>query len=254
MQDDQERSGIRQSNPFLEAIFDGISEEIMVIDRNGSIQDVNKVFLNACGLPREKVIGKKCYAIRAMSGTLCQIGTQHCPLEKARETGERVELTHRYSATGGDQRELSRIMYPISAAGKSGQYFVEISTDVTEYRNLIRNLKSAKQRFSTILNTATDAIISIDKHHKIVLFNNAAQKIFGYTGEEILNKDLNILIPHQYGDHYRFVRRFLETKTPKVMGKNLKLTAFRKSGEEFPIELGLSFYETEEDITPLNND
>jgi len=249
MQDDQERSGIRQNNPFLEAIFDGISEEIMVIDRNGSIQDVNKVFLNACGLPREEVIGRKCYAIRARCGALCEIGTQHCPLEKARETGERVEVTHRYHVAGGDQRELSRIMYPISTSGKSGQYFVEISTDVTEYRNLIRNLKSAKQRFSTILNTATDAIISIDKHHKIVLFNNAAQRIFGYTSEEMLNKDLNILIPHQYGDHYRFVRRFLETKTPTVMGKDLKLTAFRKSGEEFPIELGLSFYETEEDIT-----
>jgi len=249
MQENQTSNGIRQGNLFLEAIFDGISEEIMVIDRNGSIQDVNKVFLNECGLAREAVIGRKCYAIRKLSGSLCHIGTQHCPLEKAKETGERVEVTHRYETTGGDQRELSRIMYPISAVGKSGQYFVEISTDVTEYRNLIRNLKAAKQRFSTILNTATDAIISINRHHKIVLFNSAAQRVFGYTGEEILNRDLNILIPPQYGDHYRFVRRFLESRTPKVIGNSLKLTAFRKSGEEFPIELGLSFYETEEDVT-----
>ncbi len=249
MEENQKRRGIRQSNLFLEAIFDSISEEIMVIDSDGSIQDVNKVFLDKCGLTREAVVGRKCYDIRALSGIPCHIGTQDCPIQKAKETGERVEITHRYGRLGIDEKELSRIMYPISARGEGGLYFVEISTDVTEYRNLIRKLKAEKKRFSTILDTATDAVISIDKNHKIILFNPAAQRIFGYSIEEALNKDLNMLIPPQYGDHSRFVSSFLETRTPQAIGKNLKLTAFRKSGEEFPIELGLSFYETEGDIT-----
>jgi len=249
MEENQKKRGIRQDNLFLEAIFDGISEEIMVIDPTGSIQDVNRVFLNECGLSREEVVGKKCYAISAMAGRFCHIGAQDCPLEKAKETGNRFEITHRYGTPGIDQRELSRIMYPISAGGESGQYFVEISTDVTEYRNLIRKLKAEKKRFSTILDTAKDAVISINMDHKIVLFNTAAQQIFGYSTEEVLNQDLNMLIPPQYGNHYRFVSRFLETRTPKIIGETLSLTAFRKGGEEFPIELGLSFYETEEDIT-----
>jgi len=249
MEENRQSNEIRQSNLFLQSIFDAISEEIMVIDPDGSIQDVNKVFLDGCRLKREEVIGRKCYAIRALSGSICHIGTQFCPLEKAKQTGERVEITHRYGEPGVDERELSRIMYPISAGGQVGPCFVEISTDVTEYRNLIRRLKAEKRRFSTILDTATDAVISIDKNHRIILFNAAAQRIFGYSSEEVLKKDLNILIPPQYGDHYRFVGRFLETRTPQVIGKNLKLTAFRKNGEEFPIELGLSFHETEEDIT-----
>jgi len=249
MKEDQKRRGIRQNDLFLEAIFDSISEEIMVVDAEGSIQNVNKVFLDKCGLTREAVVGRKCYDIRALSGNPCHIEAQDCPIQRAKETGERVEITHRYGGPGVNGIELSRIMYPISAGGEDGQYFVEISTDVTEYRNLIRKLKAEKKRFSTILDTATDAVISIDKNHKIILFNTAAQRIFGYSSEEILNKDLNMLIPPQYGDHYHFVSRFLETRTPQGIGKNLRLTAFRKSGEEFPIELGLSFYETEEDIT-----
>jgi two-component system sensor kinase FixL len=249
MMENSSSKGIRDGNLFLEAIFDSISEEITVIDSNGSIQDVNKVFLDKCGLTREAVIGRKCYEISALSGNPCHIGTQDCPIQKAKETGERVEITHRYGEPGVHERELSRIMYPISAGGEGEHYFVEISTDVTEYRNLIRKLKAEKKRFSTILDTATDAVISIDKNHKIILFNTSAQQIFGYSSEEVLNKDLNMLIPPRYGDHSRFVSSFLETRRPQAIGKNLKLTAFRKSGEEFPIELGLSFYETEEDIT-----
>ena len=242
------RRGIRDSNRFLEAIFDSISEEILVIDPDGSIQDVNRIFLNNCGLEWKAVVGRKCYDIRALSGIPCHIGDQGCPLQKAKETGERVEITHRYGEPGVDAKEFSRIIYPISAGVEGAHYFVEISTDVTDYRNLIRKLRGEKRKFSAILDTATDAVISIDKDHKIILFNAAAQQIFGYSSEEVLHRDLNMLISPQYGDHYRFVDRFLKTRTPQAIGKNLHLTAIRKNGEEFPIELGLSFYEIEGEI------
>ncbi|MCD6306565.1 MAG: PAS domain S-box protein [Deltaproteobacteria bacterium] len=240
---------IPDSTLFLKAIFDSISEEIMVIDATGTIHDVNKVFLDQCGLPREAVVGKKCYEIRALSGNPCHIDRYDCPMHRAKQNNERVEVIHRYRQPGALERELTRIMYPISTGAKDGPYFVEISTDVTEYRNLIRRLKAEKKRFSTILDTATDAVICIDKDHKIILFNAAAQRIFAYTGEEVLNRDLNLLIPPQYGNHYRLLNQFLETRSPPEMGADLKLTALRKGGEEFPVELGLSFYEIEGDIT-----
>jgi two-component system, LuxR family, sensor kinase FixL len=249
MAEDSSQRGIRDSTLFLEAIFDSISEEIMVINAEGWIQDVNQVFLERCGLPREAVIGRRCYEIRSLSGASCHIDSQTCPIHKAKNSGERVEVTHRYSGPGIGEREISRIMYPIPAEKEDGPYFVEISTDVTEYRNLIRKLKAEKKRFSTILETATDAVISINKDHRIILFNTAAQQIFGYGSEEVINKDLNMLIPPQYGDHYRFVSDFLINRTPQAVGRNLKLTALRKGGEEFPIELGLSLYEEEDDIT-----
>ena len=144
--------------------------------------------------------------------------------------------------------ELSRIMYPVAVEGRP-RLFIEISRDVTEYRNLFKELKTSEKKFRTILDTATDAIISIDSDHKIVVFNNAAQQIFGYAREEVLGKDLNMLIPPKYGNHTRFVKRFLETRISTVMGKTLPLTAFRKNGEEFPIELGLSYHEIEKDVT-----
>ena len=246
---DREIEKMKVSGIFLETLFDGIGEEIMVIDPSFIIQDVNRVFLDKYGLKREDVLGKKCHEITYQSDIPCAFGRQLCPLEKARETGQRVEVTHRYKPEGEEPKELVRIMYPLAARGKMPEYFVEISRDVTDYRNLILKLKASEKKFRTILDTATDAILSIDENHKIVLFNNAAQQIFGYSRSEVLGKNLNMLVPPQYGDHSGFVKRFLEEKTPKVMGKTLPLTALRKGGEEFPIELGLSYYEMKGDIT-----
>jgi len=249
MNSDRERTGpFKGDTPFLEALFDGISEEIMVLDGEGIIQDVNRVFLRECGLAKADVLGKQCFDIRRLTGLHCHIKSPSCPLQKAKETGERVEVVHRYEADGYEEMELSRILYPVSAGGEQARYFVEISRDVTEYRNLIRKLKASEKRFRTILDTATDAIISINSEQKIQLFNNAAERIFGYSREEVLNRDLKILIPPQYGDHYRFVRAFLDSRTPKAMGQAISLTGLKKGGEEFPIELGLSYHELEQDL------
>jgi len=248
MQENQQGRDIKTVNLLLGALFDGISEEIMLVDENGIIQDVNKVFLEECGMRKDDVLGQKCYDIRLLSGHHCDLTSQYCPLEKAKKAGQRVEITSRHGLKGVEFGELSRIMYPVTIEGTS-RLFVEISRDVTEYRSLIRKLKSSEKKFRTILDTATDAIISINSEHKIVLFNNAAQQIFGYSRDEVMGKDLNMLIPTRYGDHSRFVKSFLETRNPKVIGKTLPLTAFRKNGEEFPIELGLSYYEMEKDIT-----
>jgi two-component system sensor kinase FixL len=81
------------------------------------------------------------------------------------------------------------------------------------------------------------------------LFNNAAKRIFGYSRKEVLGRDLGMLIPPQYGDHYHYVKRLVETKKPRILGKTMSLTGLRKNGEEFPIELGISFYEGQGGVT-----
>jgi len=246
---EREIAKLKESNLFLETLFNGISEEILVIDQNFLIQDVNTVFLEHHGLKKEGVLGKKCHKIAYQSDVPCNFGKQICPLEKAKKTGQRVEVTHHRESKGGEIEELNHIMYPLSLKGKTPTCFMEITWDVTEYQNLIRKLKASEKKFRAILDTATDAILSIDEAQKIVLFNDAAQKIFGYTRREVLGKDLNMLIPPQYGDHHRFVKNFLDSKEPKAVGKTLSLTALRKNGEEFPIELGLSHHQMKEGIT-----
>lgn len=231
------------SEAFLETIFDGISEEIMVMDGNGIIWDVNRVFLDERGLSKKAVLGKKCYDIKRLSGIRCHLEDRDCPLQKAKETGRKVEVNIRHGLEGEYSKALRRIMYPVKNCKTGKQCFVEISRDVTEYRDLLNRLTASEKKIRAILDTATDAIISINEDQEILLFNNAAERIFGYKRETVLKKNLNMLVPPKYGDHAVFIKRFLEKKEPKFMGKTQSLTALRKDGEEFPIELGLSFHE-----------
>jgi len=230
---------------FMETLFDGIHEEIMVVDENFSVRDANKVFLKHHGQEKADVLGKGCYTVMYGFESPCSFHDQPCPLEKAKETYKRVEVTHYREVAAGEFQEFIRIMYPLAVEGKKPKYFVEISRDVTEYRTLIKRLQASEKKFRAILDTATDAVLSIDDQHRIILFNNAAERIFGYPRDEALGRNLNLLIPAQYGDHYQFVRRFLDTRRPKAVGKTLSLTGLRKNGEEFPIELGLSHLEME---------
>ena len=122
-QDEQEIVKLKESNLFLETLFDGISEEILVIDQNFLIQDVNKVFLARHGLKKEDVLGKKCHKIAYQSDVPCDFEKQICPLEKAKKTGRRVEVTHYRESKGGELEELTHIMYPLSPEGKTPTCF-----------------------------------------------------------------------------------------------------------------------------------
>jgi two-component system sensor kinase FixL len=248
-QKEQEIENLKTDNLFLRTLFDGISEEILVLDPDFTIREANKAFLKRYGLRKADVLGKKCHEVKERSNVPCNYENKPCALVRAKETGERVETTYYQKDAEGVTNELFMIMYPLKLGGKKTEYFMEIARDVTEYRKLIRNLHASENRLRAILDTATDAVLSIDEDHRIILYNNAARRIFGYTREEVLGEDLGILIPSKYGDHRQYVRRFLETKESDIVGKTISLTGLRKNGEEFPIELSLSFLDMAGGIT-----
>lgn len=233
-----------RDNRFLDAIFDNVGDEIMIVDPEFNIRDANRAFLTRYNMKKADVLGRKCFNIREDSDGPCSLRGKRCPLEQARKTITQVGLTHTHNHPGEVAREFMLTMVPV-ISGNEIDSFIEIAREVTDYKGLVNRLQASEQRFRGILDTATNAILSIDEEHKIILFNNAAQRIFGYTRDEILGKNLNMIIPERYGDHEKFVRRFLEKGDSEVMGKTLSLTAIRRDGMEFPIELSLSFTELE---------
>ncbi len=97
---------------------------------------------------------------------------------------------------------------------------------------------------SGILLNATDAIITIDENHTIIGYNYGAERIFGYSRKEALGQDLKIIIPPAYKEvHKEYVRRYVATRHPHVIGKHVQLTAQRRDGSEFPMSISFSVAE-----------
>jgi len=105
-----------------------------------------------------------------------------------------------------------------------------------------QDIYESEEKFRAIANNAMDAIILIDNEGCISYWNPTAEKTFGYKGEEAIGKQMhNLLAPksHHEAFHKGF-KDFKETGKGPAVGKSLELSAVRKEGTEFPIELSLS--------------
>jgi PAS domain S-box-containing protein len=109
-------------------------------------------------------------------------------------------------------------------------------------------LAGAAARFAGLLDSAMDGIITVDAEQRILLYNRAAEKIFGWPSEQALGQSLEKLMPQRFrGGHAGHVRHFGSTGiTSRRMGDGTVLYGQRASGEEFPMEASISHLDTPE--------
>jgi two-component system sensor kinase FixL len=155
---------------------------------------------------------------------------------------ENFDLVIDLRAAASGPSELECVIQGKVLSGPASQAMAEV------LRNLADLLRD-QEIHSGILDSATDAIVTINEDHVIIGYNRGAEKIFGYSREEALGQDLKIIIPTPYKEQHRnFVRRFIATRSPHVIGKHVQLTAQRRDGSEFPMSISFSMAEIRGDL------
>jgi PAS domain S-box-containing protein len=128
-------------------------------------------------------------------------------------------------------------------AGKADYSRVIItSTDITELNRAEKALRESEERLGGIVASAMDAIITIDEAQNVVLFNAAAERMFGCLSPEIMGQSINRFVPQRFHHtHSQDIQQFSHTNTTsRVMGRLGELRAVRTDGTEFPIEASIS--------------
>jgi two-component system sensor kinase FixL len=117
-----------------------------------------------------------------------------------------------------------------------------VSIDITER-------KRAENWITSLIDTTQDAVISIDRQGRIVHFNSAAENMFGYRQAEVRGQKVNLLMPKPYADeHDSYIARYEETRVPHAIGLIRTVTAQRRNGEPFPIELSVTEIMTDHEV------
>jgi len=94
--------------------------------------------------------------------------------------------------------------------------------------------------YRALLDAAVDAIIVIDHRGVIQEFSQAAQRVFGYTAEEIIGRNVNVLMPEPYhGEHDGYLARYVGSRDPHIIGVGREVRAKRKDGSQFPCDLAV---------------
>ncbi|MBP0016893.1 MAG: PAS domain S-box protein [Cyanobacteria bacterium SBLK] len=152
---------------------------------------------------------------------------------------------YRVQTSNSQIRWICARIFPIHDERRKIVRLAGIWEDITQRKQAELALEASRSRLAGILEIADDAIISINIHQQIALFNRGAEKIFGYNSEEVMGKSLNLLLPEfatdiDQQDADRFARAADGIGT---MGDLGTIVGRRKKGEEFPVEASISLLE-----------
>ena len=208
-------------NTLFRDIIEKSTDGILVIDRQGMVRFANSA--------AESVLGRTAEELRGQPFGF--------PLEST--AAAEIDIVPQHS----EPRAADMRVIETEWDGKLA--YVVTLRDITARKRIETELLASQARLAGIVSLSEDAIISIDEAQNITLFNQGAEKIFGYRANEVLGKPLAILLPLQYVEaHTEHVQKFASSfDFLRPMNKRSFIFGLRKDGTEFPAEASLSKFD-----------
>lgn len=240
---------LRESEAKVLEITSVLADGVYVLDSEGLITFANLETERLLGWTAAELLGKNAHDIfhyKRPDGT--PISFESCPVHLTLLTGQIYRSPDDWLVRkDGSIIPVSIVSSPILREGKVAGS-VAAFHDITQRLEAQKALRENEEKFRLISTSAKDAIIIIDSAEEVTYWNPAAENIFGYKMDEALGKNLHGLItpPHHRDDSHRGFAHFRTSGEGPVVGKTLEMTALRKSGEEFPIEMSISAFRIKE--------
>ncbi|MDE0472381.1 MAG: PAS domain-containing protein, partial [Ekhidna sp.] len=219
-------------------IIDNIRLGLLEIDNNDIIQHANKPFLELTGYTLDEIIGRGATDVfidKEDEEAVGLISSQN----KKREEGESDNYEIKILDKQGQEKWV--IIGGAPNYNESGELIgsIGIHLNITEERKLREENEFRSRQLQKLFEKSFDGLISIDHTGRVFEWSSRSEEIFGYSFEEINGKGVGeTLIPHKYRDALKeAMEEYLKTGYGSFLNNRIEMTALKKSGEEFPVEL-----------------
>jgi PAS domain S-box-containing protein len=234
----QAGKSVGEAEETARALLNATSESAMLIDTKGTIFAVNEVAVRRLEKLNVNIIRMNINDVLPSDVSI--------PIKKKIDavisSGEPIQFD--------DESEgflYANTIYPIFGRHGKVEKLAIYTRDVTVQRRAVEALRESEEKFRSISSSAQDALIMMGSKGNISYWNEAAERIFGYTKEEVIDRDLHrLLVPKKYLESStKGLEGFKETGQGSAIGKTIEMSALRKDGTEFSMELSLSSFQLE---------
>jgi len=227
------------STGSLAAIVRSAADAIIMAGDNGRIQAWNPAAQRMFGYSVEEVMGQSLTMLvperfrEAHSAGLSRV----VETGETRIVGQTVEVFGLHK--GGHEFPIELALATWIDGGQ--RFFSGIIRDISERAEMTSALMMSERRMEAILESANDAIISINDRGNVVLWNARAAEMFGYSSDEMVGEPVSAVVPSRFREgHSEGVARVAEGGEQRVIGSTVELAGLHRDGREFPIELSLA--------------
>lgn len=228
---------------WFRLIVEGAPTAMLMVDGSRRITLLNQGAVELFGYSKEELIGSLVEVLLPQ-----RFATQHpahveeffgSPRSRAMGAGRELFARRKDGSEVAVEIGLSPLDTP------DGKFTLATITDITERRR-------AEAKFRLVVEAAPNAMVLADASGRISLVNRRTEDLFGYARAELIGQPLELLVPTRFrARHPELVAQFLQAPQARAMGAGRDLFGQRKDGSEFPIEIGLNPFETEDGVFTL---
>jgi PAS domain S-box-containing protein len=227
---------LRDSQQLLQSIVDNAGTPIYVKHLSGRYLLVNRRYEELFHATLEDILDKTDYDLFTK-----EHADAYRAVDERVATGEVVEAEEAVALGDGLHTYIS-VKFPVRDSADQIVAVGGISTDITERKKNERAVRDSEERTRLIVDSALDAVITINPEGSIIGWNPQASATFGWTADEALGRPMrDMIIPPRLREaHARGLRRYLATGEAVVLQKRIELSALHRDGREFPVELTIT--------------
>jgi PAS domain S-box-containing protein len=243
----RDASGRREAEQRFKALLEAAPDAMVVVNQGGEIVLLNLQAEKQFGYRRDELLGQAVKNIipEGFAERLLSDGLRSAEDALAQRIGTGIELTARRK--DGTEFQIEIMLSPLESA--EGIFVTAAIRDISVRKAAEKHLAQMEARYRGLLEAAPDAMVVVNQGGEIVLLNLQAEKQFGYRRDELLGQAVKNIIPEGFAE--RLIAddlRSAEDALTQRIGTGIELTARRKDGTEFPIEIMLSPLESAEGI------
>jgi len=234
---------LQRQNPGFHECLEAIPFGVLVLDVEGRIFFANKAASLIMGRrfePGDSIEDFSVYCQATVVGTGQPYPREILPISRAL-TGDAASVSDMEIRSGHRAVPLHVSASPIRNPQGEVTHAVAIFADITEIREKENKLKEEEARYRALMNSSLDAVVTTDASGIIQSVNPMVKSMFGYSPEELLGRNVNLLMPEpQRSLHEHYIENYLKTGQSNIMGAVRELSACRKDGTVFPVDVSVT--------------